>query len=98
MADLGVTVVYCPDESSISIALRLPAGSTVADAIACSRLLAQRTELELNSLRVGIFGERAELSSALHDGDRVEIYRPLRVDPKEARRQKAVLRRRVAGG
>lgn len=97
MAELGVTVVYCPDERAISIPLRLPAGATVADAIACSRLLTQRTELALNSLRVGIFGERAELSSALHDGDRVEIYRPLRVDPKEARRRKALTRRRAAG-
>jgi putative ubiquitin-RnfH superfamily antitoxin RatB of RatAB toxin-antitoxin module len=44
---------------------------------------------ELDPARVGIFGHKASLDQVLREGDRVEIYRPLIADPKEARRQRA---------
>jgi uncharacterized protein len=58
----------------------LPAGATVRDALAASGLQGQA---------FGVFGKRVELDHPLSEGDRVEIYRPLAIDPKEARRRRA---------
>ncbi len=76
--------------------LDLPSGSTVLDAVnasGCQQALAD----EVLGDRYGVFGQIVEGGRCLRDGDRVEIYRPLLADPKEARRQRAAdasLRRR----
>lgn len=85
-AELAVEVVYCPAPGQVDLTpLRLPAGSTVGDALAASGLLA-RQGLDLASLRLGVWCKAAEAATVLRDRDRVEVYRPLKVDPKEARR------------
>ena len=61
--------------------LNLPAGATVRDALAASGL---------EGHACGIFGKRVALDRKLAEGDRVDIYRPLAVDPKEARRRRAL--------
>jgi putative ubiquitin-RnfH superfamily antitoxin RatB of RatAB toxin-antitoxin module len=77
---LRVEVVRArPDRAEI-VELRLPAGATVRDALAACGMTADA---------VGIFGKRATLDTRLADGDRVELYRPLAMDPKEARRRRA---------
>jgi hypothetical protein len=43
---------------------------------------------------VGVFGQSCRLDDPVHDGDQIEIYRPLTIDPKEARRQRAALKAR----
>jgi len=68
-----------------SLSLVLPAGSTLADALAASGWLVQYG-LTSDGLRCGVWGRVQPLDYPLRDGDRVEVYRPLRVDPKEARR------------
>jgi uncharacterized protein len=83
---LRVEVVYCPRPHVVdSVSLSLDRGATVRQAIEASGL-AQRHGLELAALRAGVWGRVQELDAALRDRDRVEIYRPLIVDPKEARR------------
>jgi putative ubiquitin-RnfH superfamily antitoxin RatB of RatAB toxin-antitoxin module len=70
------------------VALTLPQGATLADALRCSGLL-ERHGLSLDEhLSVGIWMKARPLDTVLREADRVEIYRPLRVDPKEARRQR----------
>ena len=66
--------------------LAVPPGSTVADALEQSQILQRHPSLDLASHRVGIWGKLCSLETVLRDCDRVEIYRPLQVDPKEARR------------
>ena len=88
MNEFGVTVVYAQAEGATLIELRLPAGATVADAISRSGILGRHPELDAKRLRVGIFGNLTAQSAALADGDRVELYRPLIVDAKEARRRR----------
>jgi putative ubiquitin-RnfH superfamily antitoxin RatB of RatAB toxin-antitoxin module len=88
MNEVGVTVVYAQAEGATLIELRLPAGATVADAISRSGILGRHPELDAKRLRVGIFGSLTAQSAALADGDRVELYRPLIVDAKEARRRR----------
>jgi putative ubiquitin-RnfH superfamily antitoxin RatB of RatAB toxin-antitoxin module len=67
------------------VALTLPAASTVRDALQASGL-PQRDGLALDAAACGVWGRRCTLAQVLRDGDRVELYRPLMVDPKEARR------------
>lgn len=62
---------------------------SVRDAIEQSNLIAQCPEIDLSINQVGIFGKLTRLDQILEDGDRVEIYRPLIADPKEARKQRA---------
>ncbi len=85
---LRIEVVFCPQPGHCDrVSLRLPAGTTLADALRSSGLL-ERHALALAGLRVGVWCKPREPEALLRDLDRVEIYRPLTVDPKEARRQR----------
>ena len=68
--------------------LTVPAGTSVRQALMQSGLLQEFTDLSMNDLAVGVWGRRAEVGQPLNDRDRIEIYRPLRVDPKVARRER----------
>ncbi|MGP4123654.1 MAG: RnfH family protein [Sodalis sp. (in: enterobacteria)] len=89
MADIRVEVFYALPECQYLRQLVLKEGSTLEQAIRASGLLALRREINLDVNKVGIFSRSAKLKDALSDGDRVEIYRPLLIDPKELRRQRA---------
>ena len=85
-AELRVEVVYCPSPGVNDFtSLQLAEGCTVMDALKSSGVL-QRHSLVEDGLRLGVWGKAREATSLLRDRDRVEIYRPLKVDPKEARR------------
>lgn len=85
-AALRVEVLYCPAPGVADrVALQLPQGSCLQDAVDASGLCL-RHALEAATLKVGIWGRVQPPQTLLRDQDRVELYRPLRVDPKEARR------------
>lgn len=86
---IGVEVVYATPGEQLVLAVTLTVPATVAQAILASGLLARFPEIDLAQQPVGIHGERAALHDTLHNGDRVEIYRPLIADPKAARRKRA---------
>ncbi len=90
---LDVEVVYARRDVQEITPVRVPRGATIRAAIERSRILDRWTEIDLAVNRVGIFGSLRELGDTVQDGDRVEIYRPLQVDPKEARRRKAAAAR-----
>ncbi|MBS0432578.1 MAG: RnfH family protein [Proteobacteria bacterium] len=69
--------------------LELPQGARVEDAISASGVRAAWPQLSIDDAHVGIFSRKASLHTRLRDGDRVEIYRPLKIDPKDARRKRA---------
>jgi putative ubiquitin-RnfH superfamily antitoxin RatB of RatAB toxin-antitoxin module len=84
-----VTVAYSPVPRLVrEWALDVPSGSTAKQAIAQCGVLAEFVNLALDSLTVGVWGKRYSLNHKLKDNDRIEIYRPLRVDPKVARRER----------
>lgn len=89
MPDIRVEVVYALPERQYLRQLALQEGSTLEQAIRASGLLALRQDIDLDVNKVGIFSRPAKLEDELSDGDRVEIYRPLLIDPKELRRQRA---------
>ena len=70
------------------VALHLPDQSCVLDAIRASRLLQSLSDVEVDSLQIGVWGRKATPEQTLRDTDRVELYRPLKVDPKVARRER----------
>jgi uncharacterized protein len=86
MARLRVEVVEAHADRLRRAQLELEDGATVRAALAATGRTGVRA--------VGIHGRRVALDTPLADGDRVEIYRPLRADPKEARRQRALRRAR----
>ena len=92
---LRVTVAYCaPGIEDIS-QVAVPLGATVRDAIEASQIYMRRPELK-DFVDPGIWGRRCSPDQALADGDRVELYRPLIIDPMEGRRARADLRRKRA--
>lgn len=88
-AMLDIEVAYSPAPRQMDrVSLRLPTGSTVAQALQASGLLA-RHGLSLDGvLSVGVWMKARPLETVLRPNDRVEIWRALTVDPKEARRQR----------
>lgn len=83
---IDVRVVAAWPRRQVQVELTLPSGSRVSDAIDASGLRERFPELEIHPERITVFGERRRLDDALSDGDRVEICRPLVMDPREARR------------
>ena len=90
--EISVEVIYALPGRQVLRRLRLPAGSCVADAIRASGLAVEFPEIDPGL--VGIYGKRADPEDRLRDLDRVELYRPLRADPKETRRSRAAIKRR----
>lgn len=81
--NLTITLVWSPGPRVVdSVVLQLPRGSTARAALA-----AGGTEVGKNP-RLGVWGRKVVLDHVLHDGDRLEVYRPLKVDPKRARRER----------
>ncbi len=90
---LRVEVVFALPDRHESVEVRVPQGATLADAVAASGLAARHPDLGATSggsnVRMGVFGTERDPDSPAADGDRIELYRPLAMDPKEARRLRA---------
>lgn len=86
---LCVEVIYALPGEQLLVAVDMEEGATVRQAIERSGILQRYPQIELIQGRVGIFGKTVELGARLRNGDRVEIYRPLAADSKEARRRRA---------
>lgn len=92
MADEGVLrieVVCATPAEQVLIALAVPCGTTAGVAVERSGILRRFPDLDAARLELGVFGRVVTAATVLGDGDRVEIYRPLEADPKQARRRRA---------
>lgn len=92
-----VTVVYGLPERQHVLRTEVAPGTTVVQAIMASGLLELEPALRDAELRAGIWNHRVALDAMVRAGERIEVYRPLTVDPKEARRIRADVRRRRGG-
>lgn len=92
------TVAYATRERQYLWSVELPESASIAEALAAARALAasaaQAAEVPWDSAPVGIFGELRARSEGWADGDRIELYRPLRRDPRERRRERVQRERR----
>lgn len=86
---IRIEVVHARPEKQVLLGLDVAPGTTLGEAIEQSGIREAFPELEVDPDRVGVFGRKAKLGDVLQAGDRVEIYRPLLADPKEARRKRA---------
>ena len=90
MGALSVEVVYALPRQARAVTVRLPEGATVRDAVRAAGL----PGVAAGKHRFGIYGEEVPADAPVADGDRVEVYRPLVLDPKEARRRRALRSKR----
>lgn len=89
MNKMRIEVAYAlPDRQEI-ITIDVDEGCNIQSAIEKSGILQRFPEIDLTLQKVGVFSKRRELSDLLEPGDRVEIYRPLTIDPKDLRRVRA---------
>ena len=86
---LQIEIAYAEPQRGIVKILRLPPGSCIADALRLAALDPDFAGVDLANSTFGIFGRAAQSDQALKEGDRIEIYRTLAADPKEARRARA---------
>ena len=90
MSDMiNIEVVYALPHEQVLLKLKLPQGSTVAEAVQASGVVDKHPEINLAQNKLGIYGKLSKADAVLRDKDRVEIYRPLIADPKEVRRKRA---------
>ena len=86
---ISVTLAYSPAAREVyELGLALPVGSSVMDALRASGWVLRFPELASNPPVVGVWNRKVDPGQLLQDGDRVEVYRALKVDPKVARRQR----------
>jgi putative ubiquitin-RnfH superfamily antitoxin RatB of RatAB toxin-antitoxin module len=86
---LQIEIVYAEPQRGIVKILRLPPGSRIADALRLAAVDPDFAGVDFAFAPFGIFGRAARADDTLQEGDRIEIYRPLAADPKEARRARA---------
>jgi len=89
MPEFRIEVVFADVAQAVVRSVQVESGATVADAIRASGIEQAIGIGKIDLSRVGVFGRVVDPATPLRDGDRVEVYRPLKIDPKEARRRRA---------
>ena len=87
--EILVEVAYALPEEQVIISIEVPKKINIKQAIEKSGIQKKFPEIDLSKNKVGIFGKQTTLDHLLSDRDRIEIYRPLILDPKEMRRKRA---------
>jgi putative ubiquitin-RnfH superfamily antitoxin RatB of RatAB toxin-antitoxin module len=87
---IRIEVAFAAKDKQVLLGLSVPEGTTVAEGINRSDIQNEFPDLKMHIDTVGIFSRKVPLDHVLKEGDRIEIYRPLIVDPKEVRRQRAL--------
>lgn len=87
--DISVEVAYALPRQQTLLTVRVKLDATVSQAIAQSGILKKFPELDLATLKAGVYGKAVKLDAGLRANDRIEIYRALLADPKEVRKRRA---------
>jgi putative ubiquitin-RnfH superfamily antitoxin RatB of RatAB toxin-antitoxin module len=87
--EILVEIAYALPEEQVIISIKVPTIFNVQQAIEKSGIQKKIPSIDLSKNKVGIFGKKTTLDHTLNDRDRIEIYRPLILDPKEMRRKRA---------
>ena len=95
---IHVDVAYALADSQKIIALDVPEGTTLIEAVRESGIIDHYPEIDIEKARMGIFSKLKKGDTPLREGDRVEIYRPLIADPKEVRKQRAAQGKQMKKG
>lgn len=88
---IDIVLVFAPAAREVhELRFVVPEGTTLREALRLAGWLERFPDIEQAPMAVGIWGRKASATTLLKQGDRVEIYRELRVDPKVARRERFV--------
>lgn len=95
-----IEVAYATPQKQIILECEVDNGTTPRQVVKISGIDQHFPEIDLENCDLGVFGKAVAADYELHDGDRIEIYRPLLADPKEVRRQRAAkgLKTKKGGG
>lgn len=91
---MKISVIHALPERQTVLELDLPDGATAGDAIELCLDLPEFSGVPLLKMPIGVYGRVVAPDTVLRSGDRLEVYRPLRADPKEARRNRSAKPRR----
>lgn len=88
---IAVEVAYARPERQEIVPVTVPEGATALEAAKLSGIVDLFPEIQLNAIDMGVFGKviKDPAAHVLREGDRVELYRPLKIDPKQARKNRA---------
>lgn len=95
---MRVEVAYAKPQEQVLLEVEVEPGCTARQAVEASGILERFPEIDLATQRLGIFGKLASADAVLREGDRVEIYRALKADPKEVRKRRAAQAKSDARG
>ncbi|PID45853.1 MAG: RnfH family protein [Proteobacteria bacterium] len=95
---VNVELVYALPEQQTLLSFTVPKGTTLAQGITLSMIQDHYPDLDVASLKAGLFGKIAPGTQVLRDKDRIELYRPLIADPKEVRKQRAEAGKKMKKG
>lgn len=85
---ISVEVAYATPERQVILVVQVKENTTIEEAIMCSGILQIFPEIDLTMKKVGVFSKQKMLTDFVQENDRIEIYRPLPLDPKEARKKR----------
>lgn len=89
-----VEVAYARPDRQLILRCRADASMRLKDVIESSGILRIFPEIDLSTARVGVYGRLRSIDDRVSEGDRIQIYRPLKIDPKESRRRRAAARKK----
>lgn len=88
MNKIKVTVIYALSNIQFLRKIIIKSGSTVEDALLVSNIISEDKKINIYKNKIGIYGTITHLKHIVKEGDQIEIYRDLMIDPKELRRKK----------
>ena len=91
---LNIEVAYAEPGKQSLLAFQVACGTTARQAVLQSALVTEFPHVDFAAAPIGIFGKKVKDSAPLREGDRVEVYRALIIDPKENRRRKAAAKQK----
>lgn len=95
---IPIEVIYALPDEQVLLTADVPDGATIREGIEASGVLERYPEIDVDTVKVGIFGKLAPMKTVLRAKDRIEIYRPLIADPKEVRKKRAAEGKRMKKG
>ena len=84
-----VEVIYALARRQRIVSVRVRSGASIEEAVRQSGILAEFPQIDFGTAKLGVFSRPVEAHDRVKPGDRIEIYRPLRIDPKSVRRLRA---------
>ena len=95
---IQVEVVYGLAEEQVLLSVSVPDNSSVKDVILVSKIIEQFPDIDIDVVKVGLFGKLTKMDQIVRERDRIEIYRPLIADPKEVRKRRAAEGKKLKKG